>query len=72
VSFTVVTPDGQTYVMEGEEEAKGNGQVMQRVRREMVYCTFSETFTLEVEEEGFPAGSTVTFSAAVIGFLTGR
>lgn len=70
--FTVVAPDGEVVEMPGGDEAKGQGRVLENVRKDLVYCSFSETFTLEVEEEGFPAGSVVTFSGAVIGFVTGR
>lgn len=70
--FTVVTPDGQVTEMPGEDEAKGGGNVMDHMKKDLLSCTFSQTFTLEQDEEGFPAGSVVTFSGAVMGFLTGR
>lgn len=71
--FTVVTPDGETVTMEDPTvESKGKGKVMDNIRRELLYCTFSETFELEQDEMGFPAGSVVTFEGAVTAFLTGR
>jgi hypothetical protein len=73
-NMLTVTPPGEAPIeMPLEDDAaKGNGHPMHRVNREMVTCTYSETFTLTESEEGFPAGSVVTFSGAVMGFLTGR
>ena len=71
-TFTVETPGGVVEVMEGEADAKGDGHVMENVRRDLISCSFSETFVLEVEEMGYPAGSVVTFTGEVLGFVSGR
>jgi hypothetical protein len=68
--FTVTPPDGEPVVEMEEDEAKG--AAMDNVRRDLLYCTYTDTFTLEEEEMGFPAGSVVTFEGAVMAFLTGR
>lgn len=73
VAFTVVTPDGAVTEIEEEHTlAKGQGKVATHNPREAVSCTFSETFVLEVEEMGFPAGSEVTFTGTVVGYVSGR
>lgn len=70
--FTAVL-DGET-LMSGEEpgEAKGGGNVEARNPQPTITCTFAETFVLEQEEDGLPAGTVVTFSGSVTGLLTGR
>lgn len=70
-AFRAVLPDG-TVVEDSDPsvEAKGGGNVA-RSPRPTVTCTFSATETLTEDEEGFPAGTVVTFSGSVTGFLTG-
>ena len=73
--FRAVLPDGT--VVEGSEpslDVKGGGNVERRSPRPTVTCTFSERFVLEQDdpEFGLPAGTEVTFSSTVTGFLTGR
>ena len=73
--FTAVLPNGT--VIEGSEpggEQKGGGNVERRSPRPTVTCTFAASFTLPEDdpEFGLPAGTVVTFSGQVTGFLTGR
>ncbi|SOC51830.1 hypothetical protein [Ornithinimicrobium cerasi] len=69
---TITPPGGSPVIETGPDEAKGKGMVMDRVRRDLLYCTYSDSFTLTEPEMGYPAGTVVTFEGAVRGFLTGR
>lgn len=71
-----VTPDGEVLLEETfpGEDLKGGGNVAQRNPRPTVTCTFAQSFTVSEDDPGFglPAGTVVTFSGAVTGFLVGR
>lgn len=73
--FRAEDPQGN-LIVEGSEpdSSKGGGNVEARNPRETITCTFGETFTLEEAdpEFGLPAGTVVTFSGSVTGYLTGR
>jgi hypothetical protein len=74
-AFRAVLPDGEVIEDSLDEgESKGGGNVAMRNPRPTVTCTFSETFTLPEDDEefGLPAGTEVTFSGSVTGYLTGR
>ena len=71
--FTALAPDGSVLVDESEPgptkgPARGGG------KHPSVTCTFgeSEVLTEDDPESGFPAGTTLTFSGEVTGFLVGR
>lgn len=70
-----VTPDGEVFeeTFPGED-LKGGGNVAQRNPRPTVTCTFAQSFTVPEDDPGFglPAGTVVTFSGTVTGFLVGR
>ena len=69
--FSATAPDGEV-LFEGTEPPMTKGQVAAHNPREMITCSFSETFVLPEDdtESGLPAGTTLTFSAEVTGFLT--
>jgi hypothetical protein len=73
--FTAVAPDGEVLVDETEPgPSKGNGKGNGGGNHTSVTCTFgeSEVLTEDDPESGFPAGTTLTFSGEVTGFLVGR
>ena len=74
-AFHAELPDG-TEIHESSDDVdlKGKGNVQQRNPRATVNCTFSQTFELPEYDAEFdlPAGTIVTFSGSVTGFLTGR
>ena len=74
-SFTAVLPDGE--VISGSQpggEDKGGGNVARRSPRPTVTCDFSASYVLPEPDPEFelPAGTRVTFSGVVTGYLTGR
>lgn len=70
---TIELPDGNVEVLPFPgESAKGGGNVAAHSPREQVRCTYSDSFTLEVEEMGYPAGSHVTITGDVVGYVSGR
>ncbi|MFZ5869607.1 MAG: hypothetical protein ACOYXW_03610 [Actinomycetota bacterium] len=73
-TFTAVPPGGGPVTDTFPGSSKGGGNVEARNPRETITCTFEETFTLEEDdpELGLPAGTVVTFSGSVTGYLTGR
>jgi hypothetical protein len=71
-TFRAELPDGEVIEETEPASAKGGGNVSAHNPRETVTCTFELTDTLEEEEDGLPAGTVVTISGEVTGFLTGR
>ena len=73
--FAATSPSGVTLYEDTEVLAKGGGSAG---RQPTVSCSFSapgETLTEAVEIEPgivLPAGTTLTFSGTVTGFITGR
>jgi hypothetical protein len=70
-TFRAVTPSGEVVEETEPASAKGGGNVTERNPRPTVTCTFELTETLTEEVEGLPAGTVVTISGEVTGFLTG-
>jgi hypothetical protein len=71
-TFRAVLPGGEVIEETDPGSAKGGGNVSAHNPRETVTCTFELTDTLEEEEDGLPAGTVITISGTVTGFLTGR
>jgi len=71
ITFTAVPPGGEPVVMTTDPTEKGGGNVGPR-NRPSVTCTFDATQTLAEAQDGFPAGTVITISGEVTGFLTGR
>lgn len=70
---TVQPPDGDAEIVPFPGEvAKGGGNVAAHSPRQQVSCTYSFSFVLEVEEMGYPAGSQVTITGDVVGYVAGR
>jgi opacity protein-like surface antigen len=71
--FLATDPDGNVLFAETQPaNAKGGGHV--KVNRPRVTCSFeqSQVLTETDPESGLPAGTTLTFSGSVTGFLTGH
>lgn len=68
--FVVTGPDGNVLVDETEPDRLAKGSVADRSPRQQVDCSFSATFVLDAEEDGLPAGSTISFYGEVTGYLT--
>ena len=72
VTFTAVLPDG-TVIEDSEPPSfKGGGEVAANNPRPTVTCTFEFSETLTEDDEDLPAGTVITISGEVTGFLTGR
>lgn len=72
LTFRAVLPGGAVIEETDPGSAKGGGNVSARNPRVSITCTFEVTETLAVEEDGLPAGTVITISGTVTGFLTGR
>ena len=72
VTFTAVLPDGEVVEMTSPPTAKGGGAVARHNPQPTVTCTFEVHQTLAEEDDGLPAGTEITISGEVTGFLTGR
>jgi hypothetical protein len=73
--FTAVLPDGTVAFDETEPgTTKGGGNVEARSPLGLVTCSFeeSETLTEDDPESGLPAGTVLTFSSTVTGFIAGH
>jgi len=70
--FTATAPDGTVLASESDDsvELKGKGNPAARSPRHQVNCTFGSTVVLEEPEDGFPAGTTLSFSGHVTGYIT--
>lgn len=74
-SFQAVLPNGTVTGGAEPGSAKGGGNAAKGNPRPRLTCTFGDSFTVTAEdadEFGFPAGTVITFSGEVTGFLTGR
>ena len=71
-TFRAELPDGEVIEETEPASAKGGGNVTAHNPQETVTCTFSVTEELEADEDGLPAGTVITISGEVTGFLTGR
>ena len=72
--FRAELPDG-TVIEDSEAglvDRKGNGNVLERNPRETTACTFGETLVLEEAEDGFPAGTVLTFMGTVLVHIPTR
>jgi hypothetical protein len=68
-----VPPVGEPVIITEPGGAKGGGNVAKHTKREMVTCTYGDTFTLTeyYPEFDLPAGTVVTFTGSVTGFIPG-
>jgi hypothetical protein len=71
VTFHAETPTGEVTEFTEPPTAKGAGEVGPG-NRPSVTCTVEVHQTLAEEEDGLPAGTEITISGEVTGFLTGR
>ena len=72
MTITATPPGGDPVLVEEGTDLKGGGAVLGNNPHPQVTCSFADTFILDVEEEGFPAGTVVTFDGEVVAHLTGR
>lgn len=70
--FVATAADGTVLVDQTDASvtSKGGGNPAARSPRRQVHCEFGSSFTLVEPDEGFPAGTTLTFSGHVTGYLT--
>jgi hypothetical protein len=68
--FVATAPDGTVLVDETNPDREVKGQVESHSPRQQVHCTFALTFVLDQADEGFPAGTTLSITGDVIGYLT--
>lgn len=70
--FVATAADGTVLVDDTDASvtSKGGGNPAARSPRRQVSCEFSSSFTLVEADEGFPAGTTLSFSGHVTGYLT--
>lgn len=71
MTITATPPGGEPVLVEEGTDLKGGGAVLGHNPRRQVTCSFSDTFTLDVEEEGLPPGTVVT-DGEVVAHLSGR
>ncbi|MFB9730921.1 hypothetical protein [Ornithinimicrobium kibberense] len=72
MTITATPPGEEPVLVEEGKDLKGGGAVLGHNPRPQVTCSFTDTFTLDVEEEGFPPGTVVTFDGEVVAHLSGR
>jgi hypothetical protein len=68
--FVATAPDGTVLADDTNPDREVKGQVESHNPRQQVHCTFALTFVLDQPEEGFPAGTTLSITGDVIGYLT--
>lgn len=70
--FRAELPDG-TIIEETFPggDSKGKGNVAERNPRPTTTCTFEDTLVLEEEQDGFPAGTELTFGGTVTVHVAG-
>ena len=68
--FVATAPDGTVLADETDPGRMAKGSVADRNPRTQVHCTFTLTFVLEQAEDGFPAGTSLSITGDVIGYLT--
>lgn len=68
--FVATAPDGTVLADETNPDREVKGQVESHSPRRQVQCTFALTFVLDQAEDGFPAGTTLSITGEVIGYLT--
>ena len=71
ITFSAVPPGGEPIEMTEPASGKGGGNVSAHNPRPTITCTFEAEFTLEEAEDDLPAGTVVTISGSVTGFLAG-
>ena len=70
--FTATSPEGEILAEGSEPDERPKGSVGAHSPRPALTCTADQTFVLEEPDFGLPAGTTITESFVLTGFLTGR